>query len=192
MKFNPLSVFFRIFNLMFYPDREWRTIAAENNHRQAVFVRFVLPFFCLIAVATIIGTWLVTSRENYSASYVAFKIADLLSSLIAGLFLSAFVITEIMAQQTGSKEQRRAFALIAYASGAAYLVIAIVELFPFFNELLVLAFYSCYLYWRGIPHLIQVDGQKQMIYGLLSFIIMALMHSLMFFLFGNLWRAILL
>ena len=177
---------------MLYPAKEWKMIAAESNYRQVVFVRFVLPLLCLIAVATIIGTWLVTPREVYSASYVAFKIAVLLSSLSAGLFFSAFVITEIMAQQTGSKDHHRAFALIAYASGAAYLVIAVVEMFPFFSELLVLAFYSCYLYWRGIPHLIRVDGQKQMIYGLLSFIIMALIYSLMFFLFENIWKAILL
>ena len=177
---------------MLYPDREWKDIAARSNNRKTVFVRFVAPLLCLIAVTTIIGTWLVTPRELYSASYVAYQIANLLTSLSAGLYLSAFVITEIMAQQTGSKDHRRAFTLIAYASGAAFLVIAIVELFPFFNELLVLAFYSCYLYWRGIPHLIKVDGQKQMIYGLLSFIIMALIYSLMFFLFGNLWKAILL
>ena len=177
---------------MLYPAKEWKVIAAESSNRQVVFIRFVLPLLCLIAVATIIGTWLVTPREQYSASYVAYRIAILLTSLSAGLYLSAFVITEIMVHQMGSRNHHRAFALIAYASGTAYLVIAIVELFPFFSELLVLAFYSCYLYWRGIPHLIRVDGQKQMIYGLLSFIIMALIYSLMFFLFGNLWRAILL
>jgi uncharacterized membrane protein HdeD (DUF308 family) len=95
-----------------------------------------------------------------------------------------------MAHQVGSKDHDRTFALMAYASGVVYLVIVMVALFPFFGELSVLAFYSCYLYWRGIPYLIQVQDRKQMIYGLLSFIIVILTYLLMFFFYGNVLNAI--
>ena len=178
---------------MLHPAKEWELIAAENNSRKTVFVRFVLPFLCLIAIATVIGTWLSVSRELYSAAYVLSSIAILLCSLIAGLYFSAFMITEIMAQQVEMRDHNRSFALMAYASGAAYLTIIFVSLFPFpyLKQLLVLAFYSCYLYWRGIPYLIQTNGQKRMIYGILSFIIVTLVYSLMFFFFGKIWRAIL-
>ena len=80
---------------------------------------------------------------------------------------------------------------MAYSSGAAYLAITIVALFPFFNELFALAFYSCYLYWKGIPYLIQVEGQKQMMYGLFSFIIVLLIYFLTFIFFKNVLSAIL-
>jgi len=176
---------------MLYPAKEWKVIAAENDNRKMVYVRFVVPWLCMIVMATIIGTWLFTSRELYSAAYVLYKIAILLTSISAGLYLSAFMIAEIMAQQLGTKNHEKSFALMAYASGAAYLTITIVALFPFLNELLILAFYSCYLYWQGIPHLILVEDQKQMIYGLLSFIIFVLVHLLMFFFFGNVFKAIL-
>ena len=177
---------------MLYPTKEWDRIAAENNNRRTIFLRFVAPLLCLTAIATIIGTWLATPRELYSAGFVIFKIFHLCISISAGLFFSAFVITEIMAHQVDQRDHNRSFALMAYASGAAFLVIFIVEMFPFFNELLVLAFYSCYLYWRGIPHLIQVSGQKQMIYTLLSFIIMVLIFSLTFFFFGKILGTIFL
>ena len=186
------QIFTRVRNLMLYPDREWKEIATENSRRKTVFIRFVTPLLCLIAIATIIGTWLTTPRELYSVGFVLYMIAILWTSLSVGLYLSAFVITEIMAHQIGSRDHDRAFALMAYASGAAYLTIAIVELFPFFSELLVLAFYSCYLYWRGIPYITCIEGQKQMIYVLLSFIIMALVYLLVFFFFGNVLRAILM
>ena len=189
---NIFRILTRIRNLMLYPAKEWDVIAAENNNRKTVYIRFVLPLLCLIALATVVGTWLATSRELYSAGFVICKIVNLWASLSAGLYFSAFVITEIMAHQVEQRDHHRSFALMAYSSGAAYLVIFIVALFPFFTELLVLAFYSCYLYWRGIPHLIQVSGQKQMIYGLLSFIIIALIYSLMFFIFGKILRTILL
>ena len=189
---NILQIFTRVRNLMLHPAREWEVIAAENNNRKTVYLRFVLPWLCLTVIATIIGTWLATSREFYSVWYVLYRILLLGASLSAGLYFSAVVITEIMAHQMGARDHNRDFALIAYASGAAYLVIAFVALFPYFNELLILAFYSCYLFWRGIPYLIRVDGLKQMIYGLLSFIIILLVHLLMFFLFGKLFGAILL
>jgi hypothetical protein len=175
---------------MLDPAKEWRVIAAENSTRKAVYVQFVVPLLYLIAFATIIGTWLDTSREVYSITFVFCKIAILWTSLSAGLYFSVFVITEIMVHQIGSKDHDCAFALMAYASGVAYLVITVVELFPFFSELLVLAFYSCYLYWRGIPRLIPVQGQKRMMYGLLSFIIVVLIYLLMFFFFGNVLNAI--
>ena len=175
---------------MFYPVKEWETIAAENNSRKTVYIRFVVPLLCLMTIATIIGTWLNASREVYSFSYICHKIAILWISLSAGLYFSSFVIAEIMAHQVNSKDHDRSFALMAYSFGAAYLVIFLVALFPFFNEMLVLAFYSCYLYWRGIKYLIQVEGQKQLIYGLLSFIIIALIHLLMFFFFGKILMAI--
>ena len=177
---------------MLHPAREWKEIAAENNSRKTVYLRFVLPWLCLIAIATVIGTWLAASRELYSVWFVLYWILFLWTSLSAGLYFSALLITEIMAHQMGTRDHNRDFALIAYASGAAYMVIAFVTLFPFFNELLILAFYSCYLFWRGIPYLIRVKSQKQMMYGLLSFIIILLVHLLMFFLFGKIFGAILL
>ena len=181
-------MFIRIRNLIFYPAKEWETIAVENNDRKTIYVRFVVPLLCLIAVATIIGTWLVASREVYSISYVCYKITFLWTSLSAGLYFSALIITEIMALQVNSKDHDLSFALMTYSSSAAYLVIAIVTLFPFFKELLVLVFYSCYLYWRGIPFILQIHGQKRMIYGLLSFFVVIAMYSLMFFFFGNVLR----
>jgi len=185
-----VHTFIRIRNLLLYPEKEWETIAAENDNRKTVYMRFVSPLLCLIAVATIIGTWLDTSREIYSISFVFCKIAILWTSLSAGLFFSTFVIAEIMAKRMNAKDHDRSFALMAYSTGSALLVIVIVALFPFYKELFVLMFYSCYLYWRGIPSLVQIQGQKRMIYGLLSFIVVAIIYLLMFFLFGNILKAI--
>ena len=182
---------------MLHPAKEWDAIAAENNSRKTVYVQFVVPLLCLISIASIIGTWFDASREDYPTAFelcrkALYWIVLLWSSLSGGLYFSAFVITEVLAQQVGSRDHHKSFALMGYASAAAYLTIIIVALFPFFNELLVLSFYACYLYWSGIPHLIQINGQKRMIYGLFSFIIVLLIYLLMFFFFSKIWRAVLL
>jgi len=186
------QIFTRIRNLLFFPAKEWKDIAAENHNRKTIYVRFVLPMLCMIAIATVVGTWLATSREIYSVGYVIYRIVLLWISLSAGLYFSAFVITEIMAHQLGTRDHIRSFALMAYSSCAAYLVIALVSMFLFFKELLVLAFYSCYLYWTGIPYLIGVEGQKRMIFGLLSFMVVFLVYLLMLFFFGKVLSAILM
>ena len=180
----------RIINLLLFPAKEWKAIAEENNSRKTVYLRFVIPLLCVMAITTIIGTWLGTSRELYSAGYVICRILTLWVSISVGLYISAFLITEIMAREIETKEHNRNFALLAYSSAAAYLVIIIVSMFPFFKVFLVLSFYACYLYWVGIPQIVQVEGQKRMVYGMSSFIIIALIYLLMFFLFGNIFEAI--
>ena len=189
---NIFRVFTRILNLSFYPANELKDIATENNSRKTIYIEFVVPLLCLMTIAIIIGTWLNTSRELYSAGYVIYRIAMLWTSLSAGLYISSFVVTEIIAHHTGAGGHNRDFALMAYSAGTAYLVIIIVALFPFFNELYVLAFYSCYRYWTGIPHLIRIDGINRTKYGILSLLVMLLTYSLSFFFFDKVFKAIFL
>ena len=187
-----MRIFIRIINLLLFPAKEWAAIAEENNSRKKTFVQLAVPLLGVMAFATIFGTWLYTPRELYTVAYVVCRILILWTSLVAGLFLSAAVLTEIMAQKTGVKDHNKSFALMANSASAAYIVIIIVEFFPFIPEFLILALYSCYLFRLGMPKLIQVEGQKQVGYGLLALVITALTHFVMFFLFGNIFRALLL
>ena len=182
-------VFKRIINLLLFPAKEWKAIADENDSRKTIYVRFLVPLLCIMTVTTVAGALLFPSHGIY---FAICRIFVLWSSLSVGLYISSFLITEIMAREVETREYNRGFALMAYSLGAACLVIIIVALFPFFREFIVLAFYSCYLYWLGIPHLIQADGKKRTIYGMTSFVIMALTYLLTFFLFGNIFEAILI
>lgn len=187
---NFAGALYRFRNLLLHPSKEWAEIATENKNRKTVFMQFVVPFLCMVTVASVIGALFSVSRTIYSFGYIACKIANMLCSLGGGLYISSFLIGEITAQYAGLKNHHRVFALMAYSSGAAYSVIVTVELFPFFSELLVLALYSCYLYWRGIPAVINIRGHKHMVFAVLSFIITTLVFLLMFYFFGNVFKAI--
>ena len=181
------NIILRIRNLLFNPGREWEVIADEHKTRKMVFVRFVVPLLCVASVASVVGSLLFVSRMVFSFGYVVYKVMLLWCSLSSGLYLSSFLITEVMAQYIGSKNHNKTFELAAYSSGVVFLVITVVQLFPFFNELLVLAFYAGYLYWRGIPYLIKIQehDQKQMAFGILSFVIVALTYSIVVYFFVN-------
>ena len=146
-------------------------------------MQIMVPLLCLMAVATVYGTWLYTPRDDYTAWYVIRRILWLSLSLCTGLFASAFVVTEIMANKVGAKDHNKGFALMANAAVAAYLAIITVELFPFIKEFLILALYSCYLYWVGLPKIMQLERKLRVIHGMLAVLITVLMHSLLFFLF---------
>ena len=191
-KNNNFRLFTRCFNLMFHPAREWKEIEAENNNRKVVYIRFVVPLLCLMTIAIIICTWLYTPSVLYTTGYVVHRITFLWVSLSTALYISTFAITEIMAQQLGSKNYDRIFTLIAYSLSAVYLAYIINDLFPLFGGLIfiVLGLYSCYLYWLGNSHLIHIKGKKQTIYGLSTLIITVLIHLEIFFYFGKVFEVI--
>ncbi|MDR2039067.1 MAG: YIP1 family protein [Bacteroidales bacterium] len=186
------GVFYRIRNLLLHPATEWEAIASEDEERTTVFKRFIVPLFCLIVVCCIVGSLLFASRMYFSFGYVVQKVAVLLLSLSTGLYISSFLINETMFLLTGTKNPNQVFSLLAYSSGVVYLVISVVELFPFFNELLVLSLYSIYLYWRGIHHLLKIPVDKQITFIILSFVVMVLVYLLAFYFFGNIMKAIFL
>ena len=155
-------------------------------------MQYVTPLMGLIGFATIVGTWMYTSRELYSFQFVLCKIATLWLSLCAGLYLTSFIVTEIMGRNTGMKNHDKNFELLANAATSAYLVLFIVELFPFFKEFLVLTLFSGYSYWVGLPIVLKIEGRMREIYWIVAFITAIVIHFLTFFLFGNILRSILL
>ena len=144
---------------------------------------------CMMTLAVIVGEWV---YAMHNLSVVIVWILTLWFSLSIGLYISAFLVTEIMAAELGYKNNDRDFALIAYSSVAVYIVITIVALFPFFKEFLVLALYSGYLFWQGIPQMIQEESKIQTKYRQLSAIIAIVSFALVLFFFYNMFKVMLL
>ncbi|MDR0815728.1 MAG: YIP1 family protein [Bacteroidales bacterium] len=186
-----MNVFYHIRNLLLQPNVQWAAIASENKDIKSVFRGFVFPLLLLIAVCVLLGSILFASRIEFSAVYVVKRIALLLCSLSAGLYLSAFLINTTMIHLC-PRNMRGVFSLMAYSSGIAMLLIAMVELvpFPYLKELLVLAFYSIFLYGCGIPAILDIPAGKRGAFIVLSVVVAAAGYALPFFLFGKILNAI--
>lgn len=146
---------------------------------------------CLVAVCTLLGAILFVSRFEFSAAFVIRKIGLLLFALSAGLYLSSFLINALI--PVDKRNFDGVFALLSYSSGITFLLIAIVELFPFpyLKEIIVLSFYSVYLYWRGIVEVLNITESKRNGFLVLSFIIVTGVFLFLFFFFGKIFGAIL-
>ena len=186
-----MTVFYHIRNLLLQPGAQWAAIASENKSIKTVFREFVFPLLMLIAVCVLLGSVLFASRIDFSAIYVVKRIFLLLASLSAGLYLSAFLINTTMIHLC-QRNMQGVFALMAYSSGIAMLLIAMVELvpFPYLKELMVLAFYSIFLYWCGIPAILDIPAGKRGAFIVLSVIVAAAGYALPFFLFSKILNAI--
>ncbi|MDR1864283.1 MAG: YIP1 family protein [Bacteroidales bacterium] len=184
-----VRVFYRTCSLLLRPDEQWTAIAAERRDRKDVFMHFVLPMLCLIAVCVIVGSVLYISREVFSPGFVLRRILLSGCLLSAGLYLSAFLIDVLLLRPRASA-LHEVFALTAYSSAAAYVVIAVVSLFPFFDELLVLALYSGYLYRRGVPFMLDVPAGKQSVFAALSLLIAAAVHLPLFYFLDRMLDAV--
>jgi hypothetical protein len=169
----------------------WAAIASENKDIKSVFRGFVFPLLLLIVVCVLLGSVLFVSRIDFSVVYVVKRMILLFCSLSAGLYLSAFLINTTMIH-IGKRNMQGVFLLMAYSSGVAMLLIAMVELvpFPYLKELMVLAFYSFFLYWRGIPAVLDIDANKRSVFMILSVVVAAAGYALPFFLFGKILNAL--
>jgi hypothetical protein len=180
-----------IYGLLLRPDKQWADIVAANKNEKSVFVSFVVPLLCLLAVCTVIGSVLYDSRMDFSFGYMVRKIAVPLCSLSLGLYLSAFLVNVLMTTlHIGPRNLQKIFGLMAYAFSVACLVICMVALFPFFKELLVLSFFSVYLYWRGIPYMLDIPENNRPAFLALSLVVLALVYALAFYFFKQILSAI--
>ncbi|MDR3094225.1 MAG: YIP1 family protein [Bacteroidales bacterium] len=186
-----MDVFYHIRNLLIQPSVQWAAIASENKSIKRVFCGFVFPLLLLIAVCVLLGSVLFASRIDFSAVSVVKRMLLLFASLSAGLYLSAFLINTTMIHLC-QRNIQGVFALMAYSSSVAMLLIAMVELlpFPYLKELLVLMFYSVFLYWRGIPAILDIPAGKRGAFIVLSVVTSAAGYALPFFLFSKILNAI--
>ncbi|MDR1667630.1 MAG: hypothetical protein LBS03_08080 [Bacteroidales bacterium] len=186
-----MNVFYHIRELLVHPHEHWITVATEKKSRNRIFREFVVPLLCMVAICTLLGAVLFASRFDLSVAFVLRKISLLLCTLSTGLYLSSYLINALIPITV--RNLQGIFALLAYSSGITCLLIAVVELFPFpyLKEMIVLAFYSVYLYWRGITEVLNIAESKRNGFLMLSFITVAAVYLFLFFFFGKILEALL-
>jgi hypothetical protein len=185
-------MFARIINLFFSPLTEWTEIAAEATSRKEILKNFLLPLSYVLAATIIIGAWINTAYTAHIIMFALYKIGYQVISLLCGLYVSAFIVSEIMEAHIGYKNHDETFAMMAYSSVAAYLVVICIGLFPFLKEIVVLSLYSFYMYWQGIQCNTNINAIHKNKYMLTACCTILLIFLLMFFISEKLFGAIFL
>ena len=152
----------RIQAILTKPVETWDLIAAEPASIPAIFTGYVVPLAAIGPVCGVLGA-------------LAFGHLNVLWAVIAGIvsyvlglgmtYVMAFIVDALAPSFDGRKDVLSAFKLVAYAGTASYLA-GLCQLLPILGGLLALAafIYSVYLFYLGLPKLMQNPADKSIVY----------------------------
>lgn len=156
------------------PAGTWPKIAAETEEPMQVFLRFVVPLAAIGPVASFIGGQIFGYGAfgfSYRPSFLGGLGQAILSYVLTliGVWVLAFIANFLSSKFGGKEDYSRAFRLVAYAMGFAW-VVGIVGLVPALSFLGLIGLYSLYLFYKGAPVMMAVPQEKAVVYTAITVI----------------------
>jgi uncharacterized membrane protein len=167
----------RITNILTKPNEEWPVIAQEQTDVPTLFTGYILILAAIPAVASFLGNSLIgvsvpfVGRIRWGiGAGLTYLVLQYVLTLVS-VYLSAFVI-EKLAPSFGSKgDTVQALKLVAYAYTPAW-VAGVLGIIPMLGILVALAsLYGIYLFYVGLPHMMQTPADKVIPYMLVSAVV---------------------
>lgn len=171
-------------NLLFNPQKAWLEIEKEPSSLQNI-LKYQLLVFALFPVAGAFLLDVVIGVEMFEKVYRKPIIAALISSLLYYIAIIMFVFLLALGLKliAGFFESKvlfiSAFKLINY-SIYPLLIVAILKVIPGTSFLIyIIAIYSVYLFYKGLPILIKNQYEKSIILTTLMMILLIIVLSVL-------------
>ena len=162
---NYKKIWNRIKGIITAPDKEWDVIQAEPNDQNEIIVNYVVPVIALGAITTFIGK---AAMEMFSV-YDGFMLAiSYFLSTLAGLYISAVVLSELAPSFDTKKDFSASLKLIVYAATPALAAAVVAALHPGLSFIGLFGLYSIYLFWIGLPKILETPEEKRIGFVLVS------------------------
>lgn len=164
-----MSLIQRVRPILLRPKETWPVIAGESGDARSLYTRYVMILAAIPAVAGFIGLSLVGISALGSGLHVPVSIGfgHMLVSWLLSLVLVWVVaqVIDVLAPTFGATRNRMgAMKLVAYGSTASF-VGGIFNVVPVLAVLgLIVALYSIYLIYTGLPVLMQCPPARAGIY----------------------------
>ncbi|PYV90719.1 MAG: hypothetical protein DMG05_09550 [Acidobacteria bacterium] len=167
----------RVTNILTKPKQEWPVIAGESTDVATLYKEYIVLLAAVPAICSFIGMTVIGVPIPFFGSYrvsVGSGLTSLLVRYILSLvaaYLAAFIIEKLAPTFQSSGSTIQALKLVAYASTPAW-VAGVLGLFPPLALLGILAgLYGVYLFYLGLPPLMQTPGDKVIPYMVVSAIV---------------------
>ena len=158
----------RVKGILLSPKHEWATIDTEAATVGSLFTGYIMPLAAIPAIAGFIGSSII--GRSFMGVYAKSSISSGLTSAIIGFVMSlvscyvmALIIDALAPSFGGQKSQIQALKVAAYSSTAAWLA-GIATIVPAASILGLVALYSLYLLYVGLPVLMKAPAEKAMGY----------------------------
>ncbi|MGE5303451.1 MAG: Yip1 family protein [Alphaproteobacteria bacterium] len=159
----------RVKNILLQPAAEWAVIAQETGNASELYKSYIAPLAAIGPIASIIGFAVIGVPLPMGGSYRAPLTSAIGQAVItfilvlAGTYVLALIIDALAPTFGGTKDNFQALKVAAYSSTAAW-VAGIFNLIPALAFLQILALYSIYLLYLGLPILMKAPKEKALSY----------------------------
>ena len=162
------------------PGEEWDKIIDEPEDTNEIFIHYAVPLIALGAITTFIGKAAMSSITGYEGFMLAISY---FISTVVGLYVSAIVLSELAPSFDTIRDFKKSVKLIIYSSTPALAAAVIASLHPGLSFIGLFGFYSLYLFWLGLPKLLDTSEDKKVGFVLVaSLIIIAIIFIINFIL----------
>jgi hypothetical protein len=159
----------RVKRILLTPRTEWEIIDAEQTTTATLYRGYIAPLAAVAPVAQLIGDTVVgiplpfggTIRLPFGTALVSALLTYVLSLVCT--YMLALIIDALAPTFNGQRSQVQALKLAAYASTAAW-VAGIFAIIPWLRPLMIVALYSLYLMYLGLPVLMKSPREKVLPY----------------------------
>jgi hypothetical protein len=168
----------RVKNIIMHPKLEWPVIDAEPSTIGGIYASYVAILAAIPPIASAVGQ-LVFGYHFFGIVYRPSPVHVITQAVIqyalslAMVYVMALIIEALAPSFGGTKDRLAAFKVAAYSGTAAWLagIFGIIPNLSFLGGLLAL--YSLYLYYTGLPVLMKVPADKAIGY-ILAIIVAAI------------------
>ena len=164
----------RAMNIVMKPAQEWRVINGEMTTPAELLINYAAPMTAIAAVCRFIGTTMIGVAAPLAGTVRIGVVRGFLSALVSwilglvGAYLAALVIDKLSPTFQSRGGITQALKLVVYAATPVWIG-GILNLIPAFALLQVLiAFYAVYLFYLGLPILMQTPADKVVPYMVVS------------------------
>jgi uncharacterized membrane protein len=172
----------RVTNILTKPKQEWPVIAAEVTdvvtlYKEYIVLLAAVPAICSFIGMTVIGVpipFFGTMRVGVMSGLTGLVVRYVLS--LASAYVAAIIIEKLAPTFQSQGSTIQALKLVAYASTPAW-VAGVLGLFPPLVPLSILAgLYGVYLFYLGLPLLMQTPPDKVIPYMIVSAIVIIVLY----------------
>ncbi|MGM0503274.1 MAG: Yip1 family protein [Bacteroidota bacterium] len=151
------------------PAQEWEKTAHEKAANKALVIQHIVPvvlFSSMIIFAGRILNW-----EDHSVVNGTLAVLSFLLVAFFTIYLSAFIINELLPKFDTNKNLNRTFKLMIFSSLPVLVAYGISSFHPQMGFINFFSLYSIILYWKGVKPLLGIPEDKITGFVLISLLI---------------------
>jgi hypothetical protein len=162
----------RVVGMLKNPTIEWRTISAEPDDMQSLYMNYIIPLAAIPAVAMFLGLTIIgvpfAGRVGFITA-LATAIGLYIQTLIAPL-VAAIVIEQLAPRFSSSGSTVDALKLVAYASTPVWIG-SVIYLIIYLTPLMIVpVIFAVYLFYLGLPPMMKTHPNNVVPFMLVSFL----------------------